>query len=327
MSMRRVNNSVLFFVRMSISVGLLSYLLWIIEWDQAIKTLEQANKLLLLTAPFCLLTGYVISSSRWLLVLADSKVNFSFKQAYKGYLFGAFYSLFLPGVMGGDAVRIALCSKTTGGDLGTAVTSVMVERTAGVFALLSFLFFVCLLFPESLASAVPIKSTSIVIMLVAIMVTAMTVLVLGRRVLVMRHGQKSTRGISTFIHSGIRALVSLRGRTLGLVLLLSALFQATDIIATFLLARAIGLTLSLKVFFAVLPLVYLATVIPISLGGLGVREGTLVLLLAHFNVRSLDAVTLSFLIYLNRVVIGGLGGFVQLAETSKVRAIQQSTEE
>jgi uncharacterized protein (TIRG00374 family) len=312
---------------MSISVGLLSYLLWIIDWDQAIKTLEQANKLLLLTAPFFLLAGYVISSSRWLLVLADSKVNFSFRQAYTGYLLGAFYSLFLPGVMGGDAVRIALCSKTTGGDLGTAVTSVMLERTAGVFALLSFLSFVCLLFPESLASAVPIKSTSIVIMLVAIMVTAMTVVVLGRRVLVMRHGEKSTRGISTFINSGIRALVSLRGRTLGLVLLLSALFQATDIIATFLLARAIGLTLSLKVFFAVLPLVYLATVIPISLGGLGVREGTLVLLLAHFNVRSLDAVTLSFLIYLNRVLIGGLGGLVQLAETSKVRAMQQSTEE
>lgn len=325
--MRSVNKSVLFFVRMSISVGLLSYLLWIIDWDRAIKTLEQANKLLLLTAPFCLLAGYVISSSRWVLVLADSKVKFSFRQAYTGYLLGAFYNIFLPGVMGGDVVRISLCARTAGVDLGTAVTSVMLERSAGVFALLSFLFLVCLLFPESLASAVPIKSTSIVIMLVAIMITVMAVVVFGRRVLVMRQGEKYTRGIWAFINSGIRALVSLRGRTLVFVLLLSALFQAADIIATFLLATAIGLTLSPMVFFAVLPLVYLATVIPISLGGLGVREGTLVLLLAHFNVRSLDAVTLSFLVYLNRAVIGGLGGFVQLAETSKIRATQQTTEE
>ncbi len=83
----------------------------------------------------------------------------------------------------------------------------------------------------------------------------------------------------------------------------------------FLLSQAIGLAVSLTEFFAIIPLVYLVTILPISLGGLGVREGMLVFLLAQFNVAITDAVTLSFLIYLNRVVVGSLGGLIQLKDT------------
>ena len=79
------------------------------------------------------------------------------------------------------------------------------------------------------------------------------------------------------------------------------------------LLKAIGLSLPLRAFFAVVPMVYLATLLPISLGGLGVREGALVFLLARLGVPTSSAVTLSFLIYLNQVFLGMLGGSLQLA--------------
>ena len=61
-----------------------------------------------------------------------------------------------------------------------------------------------------------------------------------------------------------------------------------------------------------MPIVYISTILPVSLGGLGVREGTLVYLLAKVGVLSSDAVALSFLIHFNRVAVGSIGGITQM---------------
>jgi hypothetical protein len=85
------------------------------------------------------------------------------------------------------------------------------------------------------------------------------------------------------------------------------------------LSRALGLELPLVVFFALTPLVYVAMVLPISLSRLGVHEGTWTLFLSQFGVTTGKAVTLSFLIYLNRVVIGLLGACSQLVAVLRSR--------
>ena len=79
----------------------------------------------------------------------------------------------------------------------------------------------------------------------------------------------------------------------------------------FFISWALHLILPLTAFFAAVPIVYLATLLPISLGGLGVREASFAFLLAQFNVSASDTITLSFLVYLNQVFIGILGWFVQ----------------
>jgi uncharacterized membrane protein YbhN (UPF0104 family) len=97
--------------------------------------------------------------------------------------------------------------------------------------------------------------------------------------------------------------------------LLSIVFQAADILVIFLLARMIGLTVPLVVFFAIVPFVFLISILPISLGGLGVREGLLTYLLAQFGVNTSDGITLSFLVYLSRFIPAIPGGIVQITET------------
>jgi len=126
---------------------------------------------------------------------------------------------------------------------------------------------------------------------------------------------ESAKGSFAFFRTAMLTLCNLRGQTLGLVLILSAMFQTTNIVAVFLLSRAMNLGLSVTVVFAVVPIVSLATIIPISLGGLGVREVTLVFLLSRFEVMTSDAITLSFLIYLNFIFVGSIGGCLQFVGT------------
>ena len=311
----RKNSRVLFFAKLIVSLGLVAYLVWIVDWERPIETVNHSNKLLITMCPILSLFGFVFCSARWRLVLADSSVAFSRLRAYRGYLVGSFYSIFLPGVIGGDAVRIGLCVSQTKCKIGTAIASVLVERIAGVVALLSFLLFASLLFPTSLSSIITLESTALVTVMASVGILAMVAVVLGRRLWVKWLPRESTRRMWSFVHSGVDVLSALRGETIGAVLVLSALFQAADIAVAFLLSQAIGLAVPLPVFFAIIPFVYLATLLPISLGGLGVREGALVFLLSGLGVATSDAVTLSFLIYLNRVVVGGIGGLLQFIRT------------
>jgi hypothetical protein len=64
--------------------------------------------------------------------------------------------------------------------------------------------------------------------------------------------------------------------------------------------------------------VYLATVLPISPGGLGVREGTLVIVLAQFGLAASDAALLAVAVFLNRVAVGAVGAVQHLASGTRL---------
>ncbi|MBW2532892.1 MAG: hypothetical protein JRI55_15475 [Deltaproteobacteria bacterium] len=51
--------------------------------------------------------------------------------------------------------------------------------------------------------------------------------------------------------------------------------------------------------------------LPISLGGLGVREGVIVYFFVGLGVATSDAVSLSFVVYFNRILVALIGGAVQ----------------
>lgn len=320
----RIKKSTIFFIKLSVSLGLIVYLGWIVDWKQAVKTISDADKLLLLIVPFLLLASLGAAAFRWRLILADNKVALSFWDAYTDYLVVMFYNVLLPGVTGGDVVRTARCVRQTKCKLGTATASVLLERTIGLFTVLSIALFVYLLFPATLSSLLTTEETSVVKTAATIGIILVAVMVLGRRVWLRWLPHEDAEGILGFIRSAMQTLIILKGRTLGVVFILTLLFQSTHIVVAFLLSQAIGLAVPLTEFFAIIPLVYLVTFLPISLGGLGVREGMLVFLLAQFNVATTDAVTLSFLIYLNPVVVGSLGGILQLKEALSNRKVESA---
>lgn len=78
-------------------------------------------------------------------------------------------------------------------------------------------------------------------------------------------------GMRGFVLSLLRAFAVLDASVLLQLIALSVLFQAVDIAASLLLAEALGLKLDATTLFIVMPVAYLATLLPISLGGLGVR--------------------------------------------------------
>ena len=85
-------------------------------------------------------------------------------------------------------------------------------------------------------------------------------------------------------------------------------------IAVALVARAVGVSLPLTAWFSVVPLVALAMVLPISVGGFGVRENALEYLLRGYDVPSETGVAVALLWGLCTVFAGLVGGILFLLE-------------
>lgn len=71
--------------------------------------------------------------------------------------------------------------------------------------------------------------------------------------------------------------------------------QALAIWIYYYLGTNIGIELSPATYYVIIPIVFLVTNIPLSIGGLGIREGALVALLVSVNINSQLAITLSLL--------------------------------
>ena len=101
-------------------------------------------------------------------------------------------------------------------------------------------------------------------------------------------------------------------RTLITIALLSCLGHLAGCCAFFLLARSLGLDSSVLSIGWVRSTVILATMIPISVSGLGLREGALLALATYYGAGPNQAMAYSLLVFAVTVVaIGLLGGLIE----------------
>lgn len=296
-----------------VSVGLLFYLFTMIDWNRFVVLFGQIEKRSLLLAPILLMLGLLFAAIRWHHLLASLRIHQKIRKLYAYYLMGSFYSIFLPGVIGGDIVRIGICAKETKSSVGVITTSVLIERVCGVIILFIMGSLVVFTLPlefgsalgEPMIKALPAVTTLCLLLLVA-------VFIIGRRFRDRWFDEKKRSGLMKQLLHILDLAIRLPYSTFLILILFSALLQSADILASFAIAKALKISLPLSFFFVIMPIVYISTILPVSLGGLGVREGILVYLLAKVDVLSSDAVALSFLLYFNRVAIGSIGGIAQM---------------
>ena len=89
-------------------------------------------------------------------------------------------------------------------------------------------------------------------------------------------------------------------------------FQSAGIFATYLLGVAIGSPISLSYYFILLPIVWLVAMIPISINGLGLREGAFVVLFVSIGMSKEAAIAISVLFLAQAMLQGLIGGVLFL---------------
>jgi len=282
--------------RLCVSAGLVWWLFSRFELSGIIASLQELSPLVWLIAVLMYLAAQVLSSIRWF-ILSDA---LSFPGPWRTYLVfyfvGMYFNLFLPTSVGGDVLKIHFLSRGEGRRL-MAAWSVVGDRIFGLLAMVLLGAGAAVLSPHILPGH---------------FVTALwiggTVTVCG--LLGLPFVQRILRGLRPTLAERLRGALVLwqMPRKILAVLALSFCLQALGMGAVALLGGGIGLEIPLIFYFASLPLINIATAIPISLSGVGVREGSFVYFLGLKGVQPEQALCLGILFFSIQVASSLLGG-------------------
>jgi uncharacterized membrane protein YbhN (UPF0104 family) len=232
---------------------------------------------------------------------------------------GQFVGNFLPSTIGGDVLRVSRLSSTATAPGAASFASVVVERLTGWIVLPALTLAGLLLQPSllrlGLASHVALLlSVGTLLLLTAILTLA------GSRRLAGRFAANEgwTRFIGA-VHLGVDGLRRRPGAAAG-VLAVATIYQLSNVVAAYLSTRALGLHLPMAALLAFTPAVAIAQVLPLSLNGLGVREGAFVLFLSPLGVSAGQAIAVGLLVYAMTLTVSLLGA-PAFAVGSRSRAV------
>jgi len=254
-------------IKAGISVLLLAGLARYIDLGSVLERLKNVNFLWVGLACFCLMAGQVLPALRWTLLARGLGLTVDISRKIQLYFLGMFLSLFLPSIVGGDVARGYLLARGREGAGWAAAASVVLERVNGVVAI-SIIATVCM-FGLDLPRQWWLAWLGAVLALWAGMLTYSF---WHRRLPQwMKRWQSLPIDQPAFYHAWWKALA------------LSTVFQTMVIGVHIILGHAAGLHMPLPAYGVMVCLVALASAIPVSFNGFGVREAGYVGLAAYFG--------------------------------------------
>ena len=283
---------------------------WIIlskvDVDQITNELSSPNLKFLLLAMILVVPNFGLKFFKWHYLLKSLHIKTDVWTASRSYLAGLSIGLVTP-ARAGEMGRVLFLSD---GQKVQALGVVAVDKLMDLLGILLF----------SLLGARVFLDLPAVLLLTACICSGILVLLGARifakqRLVKFTQGQKWSQKIQQ-VFSSFEALswrVLLTGMLVTLVMFLIVLLQCHILLMTF-----IEGTLHFKVTLFAYPLVILANILPITIGGLGVREGVAVFCLSFFDVPPEVAVAATFYLFLINVVAPALLGCIIILRSNRL---------
>ncbi len=292
------------------SALLVGMLVWSIDWHQftALRGRFDLGPVLLAT----LIAGvtFPLHAWRWWLLLRAQGLTLSVHWAHVVTWIGNFYNAFLLGGLGGDAARAFYVCRDASAHQAAGLAATFLDRVLGLVVLLSLAAITLLLKLETVARHPELRL--LLFICAALSLASLLVFVVFFRRppawLATRLGPTRTATL-TDILLRVRSSPS----TLLAALASSYAIWLLDFLSVWLLARSLGLPLPFIEVSLAMSVAYAATVLPVSVGGHGIREGALLGMLALLGLLPTDdtrqlALLLAVLVWAVSVVWSLFGG-------------------
>lgn len=227
-------------------------------------TLTRLHPASFLQAELILAVGLVLSALRWKILLGAAGVSISLWRALRLYLGAFFFNLFLPTSVGGDVVK--LFGVGGGTRLPVVAGSILIERILGFGSLLGIGLTATFLVSSLGAArgALLLASAAFVAGLVVVLFVPLP--------------EVAKEGIAGRILRGIRATAlevrayGFHAKALVLGFLLSVSWQGGLVVVNWRLSEGLGGVCSFGAIAGIVPVAQAIAMIPVSFGGLGIRE-------------------------------------------------------
>ncbi len=299
-------------IRAGGSAVLLGALFWMLPRDAILEGFQRIPLHLFAVVMVLFILGHVVSALKWWNVLHRS---LPFPVALRAHFAGLAANLCLPGAAGGDTVRAAVgyAHLRDFGVIGAAATA---DRLIDMVALASLTVAGLIVAGGDGAGWASTEAACGLILLIAL--GAFYVFPWLVPHVCARFPRLPGRGPAQNLAAGLARLARAPGLLL-VNLALSIAIQAGFIWLNFLFARAVGLEVPIAAWAFAWALSKIISVLPVSLGGLGLREASLAALLAPFGAVPALVVTAGLAWQVVLFLTGGLGALVLFLTGARLR--------
>lgn len=293
-----------FGLRALITVSILVPLIYFFQPGELVVAMKKTGFVLWASTVASAVLFHVILAAKWRLLLKAAGNGAGRMDSLRAHGAGLFANIYLPSLIGGDVVRTGMVTRDTR-HLPSALTGVVADRLTDVTSLLVLAAAGMLLLP-AVANRTEVGVLIAVACLLGVGMFA-SVLTIRRidphrfpsRIAHTLEGLKEA--LETMFRRKTEAAVAL-----GITILIQTLFIFQNV----LIANAVGIHVPVAVWLIAFPLAKLIAFLPLSLGGLGIREGVVAAVLLPFSVPTTLAVAQSLVwqtVTFSTGLLGGVG--------------------
>lgn len=285
-------------LKILVGLGLMAFLLHSTGIENTIGRLSKAN---LWYIPLCialLLGAQALSTYRWKFLGEALDFRLSLRELYDYYLIGMFSNQFLPGSIGGDAVRMVFLARRCQRKKREALLTILAERGVGLIALLLMTTLIAM---TPVADPIPWFYRS---MLLAFSLGGLAGFLVLRAAPLTQWAQRHPK-LELLLQARIYwANTPLLARSIGISLVVHGVMVGMHV----LVAQAMHVQVPVLYLAVVYGIVSLASVLPITQGGLGVRELAYQALLAKVGIEPATGLAFGVYWFLISILTSLIGG-------------------
>jgi glycosyltransferase 2 family protein len=293
-------------LRAIVSVSILAFILSRVSLRTLVGRAGEGTPAPLVGALLLVLLMAILVSLRWRLLAQSMSLRMPVTLAMRSVFLGLFAGQLLPSALGSDLFRGWAVARRTGRIQRVAAT-VIADRLVALFAACGLLM---LSYGLPGVSHPGIHSGIALVALIASGVLLLVFLLVCSGTLKRRFGVRLP-----FFRAG-EALegMTLEPKRIGAALGIALGIHAIATVVAALSAAAYGIDASLATWFAVIPMSVIASALPISINGWGVRESVIVALAHQHGVPQVDALLLSLTLGALNVLASLPGGYLLFLE-------------
>lgn len=286
-------------LQLVITLAAIALLMRIAHPDRAMAALLQANPMYILMAIGVWAVIQALSIIKWQWVNRLQGLRIPLAPLTNAYLVGMFFNTFLPSGFGGDAVRAYKLARYSGAT-ASSLSSVVIDRYLALHSLVAVAAIAVFFSPE-LRQAV-----SLPVVFGALVAGSLPFALPGLLSRPMGAGLRRRFPVLDQLLAQLAAPGAL-GTTAGLWVL-AVVIQYANALMHYVLILALGYTVSLPYVLGFIPIMVLLASLPLSVNGLGIREGSLVFFLGKVGMPGTDALAVGLLSLALLLLVGAVGG-------------------
>ena len=306
------------FLRAAVSVVLIGVVFLSLDTQELWHSLAGVSILTIAVMVSIDLALRLVSALRWYVLFRPVNDTSSFAEIARITFIASFFGQALPGVIGVEALRVYSLARSRS-DWGGAFASVVADRVFGLFSLGLMVLIGILVGPPALRS---LMLTPLLIVGGLLLVLVLAAIVPGtRRRLESVFPSAFIGRLREWIDKVYHCFDHYKSNMplMAFSLLLALVFQFARVLLFYVAARMLGHNPDFIYFVAIVPAVMFASLLPISIGGLGVREAGLVFLFATFSVmESAPTFTVALLVFFTGVLSTLPGGWMYVRNRQRI---------